>query len=106
MFFPSKPVRWCIVAALHVFHKICCLSRCLNVPVTGHSFEDALLMTKAAELGLPPDTGVIEFCNTAGKLGYATREQLRIQPVYIIILFHTSQHECPVESKLGQRGLM
>ncbi|XP_068722822.1 lysophosphatidylcholine acyltransferase 2-like isoform X2 [Montipora capricornis] len=55
------------------------MARCLNVPVTGHSFEDALLMTKAAALGLPPDTGVIEFCNTAGKLGISVesaKEQL------------------------------
>lgn len=45
------------------------MARCLNLPVTGHSFEDAVLMSKAVELGLPPSTGVIEFCNTAGKLG-------------------------------------
>ena len=38
--------------------------------MTGHSFEDAVLMSKAVELGLPPSTGVTEFCNTAGKLGY------------------------------------
>lgn len=43
--------------------------RCLNVPVTGHSFEDTLLMAAATTHGLPPETGVIEFKKTATKLG-------------------------------------
>lgn len=45
------------------------MARCLNVPVTGHSFEDTLLMAAATTHGLPPETGVIEFKKTATKLG-------------------------------------
>lgn len=45
--------------------------RCLNLPVTGHSFEDTLLMAAAVKHGLPPEAGIIEFKVTAGKLGYA-----------------------------------
>lgn len=56
--------------------------RCLNLPVTGHSFEDAVLMSKAVELGLPPSTGVIEFCNTAGKLGYVLNKVFNNSLVY------------------------
>ena len=43
--------------------------RSLNLPVTGHSFEDTLLMAAATKHGLPPETGVIEFNHTAAKLG-------------------------------------
>jgi len=52
--------------AEHVQHY---MSRCLNIPVTGHSFEDTLLMATATKHGLPPEAGVIEFNNTAGRLG-------------------------------------
>ena len=50
--------------------------------MTGHSFEDAVLMSKAVELGLPPSTGVIEFCNTAGKLGYVMNKVFNNSLVY------------------------
>lgn len=45
--------------------------RSLNLPVTGHSFEDTSLMAAAVEHGLPPEAGIIEFKVTACKLGYA-----------------------------------
>ncbi|XP_020623355.1 lysophosphatidylcholine acyltransferase 2-like [Orbicella faveolata] len=45
------------------------MARCLNLPVTGHSFEDTLLMAAAVKHGLPPEAGIIEFKVTAGKLG-------------------------------------
>lgn len=45
--------------------------RCLNLPVTGHSFEDTALMAAAVKDGLPSEVGIIEFRVTAGKLGYA-----------------------------------
>ena len=50
--------------------------RCLNVPVTGHSFEDTLLMAKATKLGLTPEAAIIEFRVTAGKLGYVCKKIL------------------------------
>ncbi|KAJ7360552.1 Lysophosphatidylcholine acyltransferase 2 [Desmophyllum pertusum] len=45
------------------------MARCLNLPVTGHSFEDTLLMAAAIKRGLPPQVGIIEFKATAAKLG-------------------------------------
>ncbi|RMX50199.1 hypothetical protein pdam_00004832 [Pocillopora damicornis] len=45
------------------------MARCLNVPVTGHSFEDTLLMEAATKHGLPSEAGIIEFKVTATKLG-------------------------------------
>lgn len=45
------------------------MARSLNLPVTGHSFEDTSLMAEAVKHGLPPEAGIIEFNVTAGKLG-------------------------------------
>ncbi|XP_078367565.1 lysophosphatidylcholine acyltransferase 2-like isoform X1 [Oculina patagonica] len=54
---------------LYAEHVQKLMARCLNVPVTGHSFEDTLLMAAATKHGLPPEAGIIEFKATAGKLG-------------------------------------
>ena len=46
--------------------------------MTGHSFEDTLLMAAAVKHGLPYEAGIIEFKVTASKLGYARSVDLLI----------------------------
>ncbi|KAK3741162.1 hypothetical protein QZH41_011830, partial [Actinostola sp. cb2023] len=45
------------------------MARCLDVPTSGHSFEDCILMSEASRLGLPDEVAIVEYQSLSKALG-------------------------------------
>ena len=43
--------------------------RCLECPVTDHTYDDCRLMQLASKLEMPMETGIVEFMKLHSKLG-------------------------------------
>ncbi len=46
------------------------MAKCLKCPLSDYSYEDAIFMNKAKQLGLPLETGLIKIENYKKNFGY------------------------------------